>query len=190
MSHSNVPTPFSTPQPLDRYAQILATIAPVRGASPMEIMNVEAQIEGPLPPGVREWFTLCNGEAGCFYSLNKQRDWSILHALGSHWTARRWLPIASDGAGDDLAISLDPIAGLHPVAFFEQVEPSGPEYIVASSLERFLSAYVERDEWSIWCRTPNLSHEHWPFAGPLALQLDPELARLPTELLPWAPGRH
>lgn len=117
------------------------------GANEPDITALEKHLGAAIPAELRRWFLLCNGNVDGFSSVRKRKDWSISMAMGTPWATKDWIPFADDGCGDQFAMSVKPIAGAFPVAFFDVVDFENPAYFVASSLERFLQSFVALNDW-------------------------------------------
>ncbi len=163
------------------------------GAKKSDIGALEKFLEHSIPEDLRAWLLLCGGNVNGFYPVKRHGGWSIADAMGPHWEAKEWIPIASDGCGNPFAISIKPIAGKFPVAFFDVVDFENPDYWVASSLERFLQLFIVINEWGAFesetepeeDEDPDLDEYQWLFDKKAAFKVDPGLAKLPKKLLPW-----
>ena len=185
-------------RPLTYYAKVLqqhlkrSGEGKLFGANDRDIASLEKFLGTPIPADLKRWFLLCNGNVSGFSSVRKRKDWSIAAAMGTPWGTKDWIPFADDGCGDNFAISIKPIAGTFPVAFFDVVDFENPAYFVASSLERFLQSFIALNDWHRFESETEPEDEdfdidafQWRFDKKAALKVDPGLAVLPKKLLPW-----
>lgn len=127
------------------------------------------------------WLRVCKGAAigpGGLFGARRDTDFLDMASRAAAypgWRQLGWLPVAGDGFGNFyILLTRGPLAGC--VAFVEAV--SGPDeitYVAASSLWSFLRFLFEAE----------LGAKGWPFDWDVVLAADPDLARVPAELLPW-----
>lgn len=113
-----------------------------------------------------------------FTSVSSHGENSFTNAVSEDARKKHWLPITTDGCGNDYAIVTLTQATGRPVAFFESSRSlETPVYCVASSFRKFLNFLVSPDGH----RSPG-----WPF-DPLEFErFDPDfLENVASTLHPW-----
>jgi cell wall assembly regulator SMI1 len=154
------------------------------GASPAEIVTLEATIGISLPPLLRKWLSTSNGPfvgPGGIAGINpkrEDRDIPWLLELFPSWKSNRWIPIAGDGCGDYYVVSTQNEFGDgEPVLFIDvhDGDDSRPTFIAASNVWRFLRFLLLKD----------LRKSKWPFDEIEVLAADPEILTFSGVPLPW-----
>jgi len=153
------------------------------GVSP-DVLERARSREVPLPGAFVEWLELTNGPLvgpGGFYGLEPESptdDLVDVLAMYPHWAERGWVPVTSDGTGNQYLLMPQDEDG--PVGFFEMIRDTHePEMVVGSNLNTFLIGILERELGGKW----------WPFEAERMLAFDPGLALVDPLLLPWADSR-
>ncbi len=133
-----------------------------------------------MPGDLERWLTLSSGvtlDTMALLGTAKQSGlMSIEQVLREYkWPANDMVPIAEDGFGNFYALATKG-EGRRPVVFIEGTDLQAPQYVVASSLDRFLEAFIDVMAGG--------RHE-WPFVKDRELASDPELAQVTQYPLPW-----
>jgi cell wall assembly regulator SMI1 len=169
-------------------AHARAEQGPPTGAAPEQLASLERQLGYPIPAELVRWLSLCNGYiAGQwgFYGTHpgnnhkKHLDIGYLLVLYPVWQSNRWIPVASDGCGNDYVLDRSDDNRSPEAVFFVDcaLDSSELAYVVASSLPRFLTFYLESDLGEL--------EQPWPFDREYVLARDPEIASIDPRLLPW-----
>lgn len=152
------------------------------GATSEELRGAEIILGFKLPQKLREWFLLCDG--GWLHPPN-----TLVGLLGNHealdlvsmirggWP-RNKLPVATDGSGSYFCLLLDyPDRRFLPVGYISGLNRDEVEFVVASSLESFLSMFV---------RSTARRDKKWPSKTMKWYQeQDPDLMLIEDLPLPW-----
>lgn len=153
----------------------------ISGATTEEIDALAGILGFTLPPQFEAWLGVCRGTTagpGGIYGVGNVREsLNIAHYLDIFpgWADPGWIPVAGDGTGNYYVLATTP-APPHAVYFLDASSPATLEYIVASSLLRFLRFLLQAE----------LGASGWPFDPTVVLSQDPRIAELvPPELLPW-----
>ncbi|GAA1896347.1 SMI1/KNR4 family protein [Lapillicoccus jejuensis] len=78
----------------------------VRGATPAELVALEARLGRPLPAELAAFLSVCNGARigpGGFFGQRPDApscDLPTVAALWPGWAQQMWLPVAGDGCGN------------------------------------------------------------------------------------------
>jgi cell wall assembly regulator SMI1 len=99
--------------------------------------------------------------------------------LYPEWRPRRWVPLASDGCGNAYVLDCSDGNQSPEAVYFVDCafDSSQFAYVVASSLQRFLTFYLESDLGEL--------QQSWPIDREYVLARDPEVASFDARLLPW-----
>ena len=154
------------------------------GASDSQLASLEARLGYRLPSLLAAWLTVCNGliaGPGGLYGASPPEDFlGIDFMLGLHpeWAARKWLPVAGDGNGNQYIMDASREHIDRDSIFF--VDTSEDDlalcYIVGSTLPLFLEFLLERE----------MGSRGWPFDPAYVLARDAAMASVvPERLLPW-----
>jgi cell wall assembly regulator SMI1 len=154
------------------------------GAELAECNAFEARTGISLPDDFRSWLKLSNGPCigpGGLFGIRPARtalDIESRLANFPTWKTRKWLPVAGDGCGNYYVIPTQHEFGVgYPVVFIEPITTAdAPQYIVASSIGRFLIFLLEEE----------LGAKGWPFTETKVLEADPDIVRFVGVDLPWA----
>lgn len=141
-----------------------------------------------VPADVAAWLRHSKGyilrSGQVLYSLWPQHiSASLVHALmySTACQLMRWLPVASDGCGNQFVVpARGDGAGHFPVWFVDQAGYDHPTYCVASEIGRFLEFLLEGEVSS----KPG-SKRRWPFDRVLMTHKDPEMLNCRGAPLPW-----
>lgn len=149
----------------------------ITGATERDLASLDQILGFDPPPELTEWLSVCRGSTagpGNLYGVGNDHDWlniSDLYRTLPEFRAKRWIPVAGDGAGNFYV--LDASLPTHPVGFVESID--GTEIIqfyVASGLLLFLREIL----------TVEVSRTGWPFDRDYVKRVDPSLTLYP---LPW-----
>ena len=154
------------------------------GATNEQITAYETRLGVTFPDEFRRWLQICNGslaEPGGFYGIAVAPGLPDLEAvLATHpeWMPQQWLPVASDGIGNEYVLVAHSRTSMgHPVLFLDHEQGYMPAYVAASNLWTFLRLLLENElEMLDW---------QWPFDPVEAVREDPALQECRIAPLPW-----
>lgn len=160
-----------------------------QGATNAEIDAAEQTIGLQFPAELREWLREVNG-AGLFLGISGKYNLVVaLTRVYPDWIQRGWLPVATDGCGNDyVLITMGEYGNSRPVGFVDACsDPDEICYIVGSSLERFIEFLAENEYVTSFCsdRLMSSNYESWPFSKNFVTSKDPEIMTLDNAPLPW-----
>lgn len=145
-----------------------------KAVSPATIARVLALFRGFAPKAFIDVLSLagspCMSGSSCEYMLNAN---GVEEVLGLHkeWLAVGFVPIAGDGCGNYF-VAHPGFAGGCPVLFVDTIASLlEPAYIVASDIEHFMAAVLNREDW---------------FDSESITRNDPQVFAATTYCLPWA----
>ena len=153
------------------------------GISDKECDDFEKRNGIPLPPDLRDWLQVANGPCvgpGGLFGIRTARihlDIESFLAMFPTWKTMKWVPIAGDGCGNYYILPTQHDYGLgYPILFIDGgVAFDTPSYIVASDLEHFLVAILEKE----------LGMAGWPFDEAKVTLSDPRITQFNNVSLPW-----
>ncbi len=186
--------------PIDVVKQLLQ-IAPADPGRPLpgpataqELAAFERSLGYEIPAELRRWLETCNGPlvgpGGLFGIGSADDDVNLEHRAARHpeWSARRWIPVAGDGCGNDyLLVASGEFGPGHPVVFVEMIsDPLTPAFVVASGLWRFLEGLLRQDiEECSPQHDRDSEAARWPFDEALVVARDPAILDVVGVPLPW-----
>ena len=164
----------------------LATIAPREpgsllplGATDEAILRFEVVQVVPIPREVAAWLRFSDGPNIGPGGINGLRGFEQDFKVHFGFKSRRWLPLGTDGCGNDYVLALDSEnLPRRPVYFIDPYASNGydrPTYAVASGFWQFLRFLLRRE----------MGERRWPFDAAYVLQVDPDLASIQSACLPW-----
>jgi cell wall assembly regulator SMI1 len=143
---------------IDRIKELVfACPAPTEGipaGTTLEVIRAFTSRTGvTVPNDMRDWLQLTNGPCvgpGGLYGIQTAReelDIESMWKLRPRWKVKGWIPIASDGCGNDYVMATRGDFGPGcPVVFFDIIASrSWPAYSVASGLSPFLVFLLEAE---------------------------------------------
>jgi hypothetical protein len=120
---------------------------PQRGATDEELRDLARRLQGPLSAPLITWLRLLNGdtisEGGVFGARPDVPFLDIAHRLKGYrqeWGEAGWLPVASDGCGNNYVLLPDDRVGFVDTA----ADPAAIAEVMADSLASFLLWYLPR----------------------------------------------
>jgi hypothetical protein len=151
------------------------------GASEAELLDLARRLGVALPDDLASWLRVCKGEAigpGGVFGAQPDEDWLDIAGcsmLYPAWRTRGWLSVAGDGCGNHYVLLTNGrLTGF--VGFVDTMtDPDRIDYVVASSLWRFLFFLFRRE----------LGERSWPFRAGEVVAIDPGIVEAPAALLPW-----
>jgi hypothetical protein len=151
------------------------------GVSDTELADLQNRLGATILPSLADWLRVSKGEAigpGGVYGARPDRsslDIAAQFSVRPNWQAQGWLPVAGDGCGSTyVLVTRGELAG--SVGFVDAVRPDEIDYIAATHLWLFVRFLLLADA----------GDRRWPFNERAVLNLDPAMAGVPAELLPWA----
>ena len=140
-----------------------------------------------MPLELYQWLQTCNGisaKFGVLYGINPISPYldmvSLLNEFPS-WRAKGWIPLGSDGCGDYYVLSSEVVSGgTTPVLFIDQSDYDNADYVVASSLWKFLR-FLFIDE----IVAKKNGQGYWPFEKKKVIAEDPDILLCKEAPLPW-----